>query len=272
MHGFRLFACLLLLLGLGHTQAATLSLDLGTGPVQRDSAALLADPATRTIESPNDVAYRLPMRYRALPLAELLKGVATDAHLQFVASDGFVAELAAAPLLAERGARAWLAVEDPAAPWPPLGAGKSGSAGPFYLVWTDPAAGGIVPEQWPYQIAAIRRVDELGARYPALLPEARLPHSDPAWRGYAQFTRHCLTCHTLNRQGGSQLGPDLNQPHNPLEYFGEATLRAYIRDPQSLRYWPQARMPAFDAQVLPEADLDALLAYLRQMQRQRGSP
>ncbi len=30
------------------------------------------------------------------------------------------------------GARAWLAIEDPAHPWPPLSAGKH-SAGPFYL-------------------------------------------------------------------------------------------------------------------------------------------
>lgn len=272
MHGFRLFACLLLLLGLGHAQAATLSLDLGNGPSQRDSASLLADPATRTIEISHDVAYGRPMRYRALPLAELLKGVAADAQVQFVASDGFVAELAAAPLLATRGARAWLAVEDPVAPWPLLGGGKAGSAGPFYLVWTDPAAAGITPEQWPYQVAAIRLVDDLGRRFPALLPDAGVPQDSPARRGFAVFRQHCLTCHTLNRQGGAQLGPDLNQPHGPLEYFGEAMLRAYIRDPQSLRYWPQARMPAFDAQVLPEADLDALLAYLRQMQQQRGSP
>lgn len=73
------------------------------------------------------------MRYRAVPLAALLKGVHPEDHLQAVASDGFAAELPAAPLLAEQGSQAWLAIEDPQRPWPPLGAGKP-SAGPFYLV------------------------------------------------------------------------------------------------------------------------------------------
>ena len=50
--------------------------------------------------------------------------------------------MAAAPLLAQSGAQAWLAVEDPARPWPPLANGKP-SAGPFYLVWTQPQASRI---------------------------------------------------------------------------------------------------------------------------------
>lgn len=36
------------------------------------------------------------MRYRAVPLAALLKGVHPEDHLQAVASDGFAAELPAA--------------------------------------------------------------------------------------------------------------------------------------------------------------------------------
>lgn len=261
----RLLLLLAAVLACARLGAAELMLDDGDATRTRDTASLLADPHTRTIDVPADVAYARPMRYRAIPLADLLGAIDPDIRLQFVALDGFVAELRAAALLSRDGARAWLAIEDPATPWPALGHGKEGSAGPFYLVWTDPARGGIVPEQWPYQVGTIRRVDAIAARYPMLAPAKNLPTGHPARRGFAQFHTHCLACHTLNRQGDARLGPDLNVPRNPLEYFGEATLRAYVRDPQSLRYWPQARMPAFTPQILPDAALDDVIAYLRHM-------
>jgi hypothetical protein len=47
----------------------------------------------------------------------------------------------------------WVAVEDPAHPWPHL-RGKTVSAGPFYLVWQDPERVRISTEQWAYALAA----------------------------------------------------------------------------------------------------------------------
>ncbi|MNP11251.1 hypothetical protein D3C76_1034280 [compost metagenome] len=61
------------------------------------------------------------------------------------------------------------------------------------------------------------------------------------------------------------MGPDLNIPFSPTEYLSGDFLRRYIRDPQSLRQWPQAKMPGFDQAVLPDAELDKLVAYLRHM-------
>src|SRR5690606_34168831 len=116
--------------------------------------------------------------YRAVPLAALLDGVGAGDHLQAVALDGFAAEMPAGPLLQTGPARAWLAIEDPARPWPALGPGKP-SAGPFYLVWTDPQASGIRPEQWPFQITTIRRLASVQERFPALLPDVGLPADDP---------------------------------------------------------------------------------------------
>ena len=65
------------------------------------------------------------------------------------------------------------------------------------------------------------------------------------------------------------MGPDLNMPHNPTEYFQPGYLRKLIRDPQSLRQWPQAKMPGFTESVLSEQELDALLAYLGHMAKRR---
>jgi len=258
--------CLVLLLSLLclPLQAAQLTLELGGANHHWQSSELLAHPKAQDIQVDNDVSYKKTMHYRAVPLAALLAGVSPDDHLQAVADDGFAAEMPAAPLLKDGPARAWLAIEDPAKPWPPLGAGKH-SAGPFYLVWTNPQASGISPEQWPFQVASIRRLAPVAARFPALLPAADLAKDDPINLGFALFQKNCLACHRLNGAGDAQFGPDLNLPHNPTEYFQAAFLRRYIRDPQSLRQWPQAKMPGFSSAVLSEPQLDALIAYLAHM-------
>ncbi|MGA6104522.1 cytochrome c [Pseudomonas solani] len=255
-----LLFCLLLLTPTLH--AAELLLELPGGTQRWDSARLLAHPQARDIEVPADVAYKRTMHYRALPLAALLDGVEPGQHLQAVALDGFAAELPATPLLAKEGARAWLAVEDPGKPWPPLAKGKP-SAGPFYLVWTDPQAGGIGPEQWPFQVAKLRYLAAVVERFPALLPASDASADIQA--GFAQFQKNCLACHRLNGAGDAQFGPDLNLPYNPTEYFAEGFLQRYIRDPQAMRRWPQGRMPAFPAAVIDDAQLEQLVAYLRHM-------
>lgn len=174
-------------------------------------------------------------------------------------------------MLNRHGARAWLAIEDPAKPWPALAAGKPG-AGPFYLVWTDPAAGHISPEQWPFQVARIQRLAPVAERFPALLPAPGLAANDPVNQGFALFQKNCLACHRLNGAGDAQFGPDLNIPYNPTEYFNPGFLKRYIRDPQGLRRWPQAKMPGFSASVLPDAELELLLGYLKHMAGRKQIP
>ena len=252
-------------------RAAELTLDLGHGIVHWSTAALLARTDVQTIRVPADVAFKRPMRYRAIPLANLLRGIAPTDHLQFVGADGFAAEIPATLILNQLGSEAWLAIEDPAQAWPQL-PDQHGSAGPFYVVWTRPRVAQVGPEQWPYQRATIRKLDSIAARFPAILPDPTVPASSPVRRGLAVFQRTCFACHTLNGAGAAKLGPDLNIPHNPTEYLRTDLLRAYIRNPQSLRRWPQAKMPGFDSQALSDADLDALLAYLRYMAGRKVAP
>jgi len=257
-----------LLIVIAPLQAAELKLELPNGSRSWETSALLAHPQTQTIEIANDVSYKRNMRYRAVPLAVLLEGVQPSDHLQAVALDGFAAELPAAPLLDTTGSRAWLAIEDPAQPWPPIAEGKP-SAGPFYLVWSNPQAGNIGPEQWPYQVASIRRLAPLAERFPALLPNPALSNNDPINQGFALFQKHCLACHRLNGAGDAQFGPDLNIPHSPTEYFAGDFLKQYIRAPQSLRRWPQAKMPGFTAEVLADSELELLITYLEHMAQRK---
>lgn len=245
--------------------AAELVVAVGSEEPERySSEALLARADVVQVQLPGDPAYAQPMSYQAVPLAALLAGVPSDATVQVTALDGFVAELPAEPLLQSHaaGARAMLAIENPDQPWPALGP-ERGSAGPFYVVWVQPEAGDIRPEQWPYQVAEIRVTSSLAERFPAMLPHQNA--NELVQTGWQQFQTHCVVCHTVNGQGSARKGPDLNLPHNPTEYFAAGFLKQYIRNPASLSRWPQRQMPAFPPSVLSDHELEALLAYLAHM-------
>lgn len=245
--------------------AAELSVESGHAVHRWTTTELLRRPDTRSVTIPGDVAFHRTMHYRAVPLRALLPQLRRGDRLQFVANDGFSVDIGAEAILNRAGAQAWLAVEDPQHPWPSL-PGNKGDAGPFYVVWTEPATAGISSEQWPYQLARIRRVEDASVRFPATAPAVSLPADSPVRRGYAVFQRTCFACHTLNGQGDARMGPDLNIPYSPTEYLSTDMLRAFIRNPQSLRRWPQGKMTGFPTQdALSDADLVALLAYLKYM-------
>lgn len=244
------------------SHAAELSVELGEQSKRWSTAELLALPQVREIKITADVSYKRDMTYKAVPVAVLLKSVKPSEHIQAIAADGFAAELPAAPLLNNKGATAWLAIEEPGKPWPALNK-KGESAGPFYLVWDKPEASHIGPEQWPFQVATLRRLAPVAERFPALLPAADA--SEDVKLGFAQFQKNCLACHRLNKAGDSQFGPDLNLPHNPTEYFKPEFLSRYIRDPQSMRHWPQGKMPGFTESSISNTELSQLVAYLSHM-------
>jgi len=254
--------------GVARADAPALTLSFGDKPRVYTAAELLARPDAATVAIPADVAYGQPMTFRAVPLLALI-GDGADAALDTIearASDGFVSQLARA--LVEKGAGggsvAWIAVEDAAAPWPSL-PGKQQSAGPFYLVWEHPERSGIGSEQWPYQIAALTGVESPAHRWPQMAVAATLAADAPARRGQEVFTVQCLPCHRMKGAGVGELGPDLGQPMSPAQYLTPEGLHKLIRDPKSVRTWPGQIMPAFDEAKLPDADLEAVIAYLGAM-------
>ena len=264
-----LTALFLALCAAGMTHAGTLTVDTGHGAKPLTTTQLLKRADARDIHVTGDVSYHDDRTYRAVPMKALLEGTPADANLQFVAEDGFAADIPAALILDGHGAEAWLAVEPDDAHWPQL-QGKDHGAGPFYLVWLHPEAGNIGPEQWPYQIASVKVMPGPAERFPAMNPAANA--STKVKHGFAVFQRNCITCHTLNGQGDAKLGPDLNIPYSPTEYLQAGYLRKLIRNPQDLRHWPQAKMPAFRPEVLSDADLDDLVAYLKHMSTHKPKP
>lgn len=272
MHAaFFLCAALCLAAWAQPARAAVLQLEGPRGPAQLDGAALAAHPQARDIDVPQDVAYGRAMRYRAVPLAVALRelGLTRADTLDVVATDGFVAQLPGALVLdgaASGRSQPWLAIEPAQAPWPAL-PGKAHSAGPFYIVW--PVAEGVSSEQWPYAVArlAVREAPE--RRWPQIAVAPQLAADHPARRGQPVFITQCLVCHTLNGAGGATMGPDLNRPMNPTQYFQPQALRRLLRDPKSVRTWPAQTMPAFTPEQLSETQIDELIAYLVHMAERR---
>ena len=271
----RVFAMLLLCVVASRWAAAvqpTLSITAGADSKQYSAAALLgrADAVSLTVQ--DDVSYRHSMTYRALPLLALLP--ATHANqfdtLEAHATDGFVAQIPLELLTRGKngGAVAYLAVEDPAHPWPAL-PGHTTSAGPFYLVWDHPQRSHVRVEQWPYALASIALAESPLHRWPQLAVPANHSADAAALAGQKVFVTFCLPCHQLNGAGVGKVGPDLGQPMNVTQYLTEAGLRALIRNPAAVRTWPQQHMSGFGEKALPDADLDSLLAYLRAMADRR---
>lgn len=273
-----LFAALLLTLGvIGRCAAAqpVIEITLGNKTQTFSQAALLARSDAADIRVARDVAYAGSSTYRAVPLADLLEGASlpADSVLEARATDGFAAQLPM-DLVRNRDAAtavAWLAVEDPAKPWPKL-PGKPVSAGPFYLVWVGRQAASVRSEQWPYQIAKLATQPSPSARWPVLAIDPALPATDPVRAGQSLFITQCLACHRLNHAGSADTGPDLNVPMNPVEYFQPAALHRYIRNPASVRDWPGRAMPAFPPEQLSDREIDLIVAYLAYMAQKKAQP
>jgi mono/diheme cytochrome c family protein len=269
----------LVLIGTPPARAAQPTLTLNGQEESREytAAALLARPDTVSLSVPYDTVYGNPMSYRAVPLLALLGEIPQGRFdtLEALATDGFAAQIPLKLIArgASGGAVAWLAVEDPARPWPRL-PHRATSAGPFYLVWENPRLSSVGGEQWIFALASLSFVRGPAVRWPQLALSADHAADVPAQTGQEIFFRLCLPCHQLNGGGAGVSGPDLGRPMNATQYLTEAGLRSIIRDPRAVRTWPNQHMRGFDQTELPEADLDAVVAYLRAMAQQssRAAP
>ena len=236
-------------------------------------AELLKRSDIETVTVAADPAYGgKAMTYKAVKVAKLFEGLAVpqDVVVQFRCLDGFSAPISKDRLLNSNANQsvAYIAIETTEAPWPALKSGGP-SAGPFYVVWQNPERSAVTQEEWPYQLAAFEAKGSLQTLYPKVFPAAGSGADTPVGRGFATFTRNCFPCHTMNRSGASEVGPDLNLPMNPTEYLTPAALRSLVRDPQSVRHFPKSRMARFPPEVLPDQELTDLVAYLEHMAKHK---
>lgn len=227
-------------------------------------AALLASPDTRTLEV-IDPVYGRAMTYRAIPMATLLRrlDVTVDDYVQARATDDFSVAIPAHLLaFADPGRlEAFLAIEDPAAPWPKI-PGKAYSAGPFAIVWKLGPQVTVSSEYWAYRLAGLGVTDSPMRRWPVLAVGSEVPADSPIRTGLDAFIAVCMACHKFEGAGEGTQGPDLGKPMNAAEIFRPTALRQLVRNPTSVRNWPDQKMPAFGRDALSDADLDGIIAWL----------
>ena len=232
-------------------------------------AELRRDLPTETL-TVFDPYYKKPKTFRALRFADVWRlgfdGAPEDAgvapsELLLRAKVGYTVPRRP-PLSTEPGA--YLAYEDVEVPgWEPIGPQRANPA-PFYLVWREPGQQSLETHPRPWQLATIERAS-FERTFPHTVPTGEPPGS-LAFVGFGLFRDRCARCHAINREGG-RVGPELNVPKNVLEYRTAAEVKAYVRDPLSLRY---GNMPPHPD--LREADLDALVGYLAAMKTRKFDP
>ena len=175
--------------------------------------------------------------------------------MQAKATDDFSVSIPAR-LLGE----AYIAIEPAGAPWPRLPGVDKGTAGPFYIIWRAANPADISSEYWSYHLAALTITDSPAKRWPQLGVAAGA--SDQVRHGLERFVSVCMACHRFDGAGEGTMGPDLGRPMNPAAWFQPAALKKFIRNPKSVRDWPDAKMPALSPEALSDADIDAIVAWL----------
>jgi mono/diheme cytochrome c family protein len=141
--------------------------------------------------------------------------------------------------------------------------------GPFYLVWDNLKSKELRDQganAWAYQIVGVDLVT-FTDRFPKMSPPKNA--SDKAKNGFLAFRENCMSCHTLNGEGGGK-APELNYPTSVTEYFSDAWMRKWLLDPRSIRY--NSTMPDFASHPKPDVLVDEVLAYLKTMAKYKQKP
>lgn len=214
---------------------------------------------TITIDDP---VYKKKKSFDGFLLTDVLKllgPMPQDAdELIFRSRDGYSPSL---PLTKAQAQRAIIAFREHGAgpAWEKVQQGKAWvSPAPYYLVWEAGAAlGNTYP--WPYQLVKIEVVS-FKEKYPKVFPD-KAKRDSAVMRGFVHFKTECMTCHSINLQGGD-LGPELNIPKNITEYWDKDVLKQFIRNASSFR--EKSKMPKF-TDKLTESDVAEIVEYLEHM-------
>ncbi|MFT6689346.1 MAG: cytochrome c2, partial [Saprospiraceae bacterium] len=210
-----------------------------------------------------DPVYHSKKSYNAIPFSELLnsypkiKKLQTDKYqIIFECEDGYKPMM---PLQKFLSAKSFIAVSDVDAPegesWTKIiKDGREMEAAPFYLIYQ-----GISPKdtdfKWPYNLIKIHLVPSIG-NVSLLYPKDDIA----AKTGFDLFNKNCISCHAVNKIGGS-MGPELNYPKSVTEYWNQEQLKKFIKNPASFRNG--VKMPTIKS--LTEKDIESIVYYLNYM-------
>ena len=242
--------------------------------IQFSRQEFLVSPSLKKLTVEKDPSYGGQSRtYSVVPAAPLFKDFkfTPETTIVFSCLDGFSAPISVEKILNTdpKKAIAYIAFETANDPWPGIKSRDNKSAGPYYLVWENPEKSQISQEEWPFQLSGFEIKGSFAEQFPHIIPEAGMKEDNPVMKGFKSFTKNCFACHSLNGDGLAHVGPDLNLPFSPTEYFKPEFLKMLIRKPSSLRTWTGAKMSSFTKETLPDEELNSIISYLQYMAKHK---
>jgi mono/diheme cytochrome c family protein len=191
-------------------------------------------------------------------------------EIVFTSADGYQPSIPVARFLAHDAYFAFASADD--APFTLVNILQNNELvqlGPLYLVWDNLQSKALLDDGasgMPYQVTGVE-LTILAARYPNLSPAQTSPQVQ---RGFLNFRKHCLACHTINGEGGGK-APELNYPTSVVEYLRPEYLIRWIENPTSVRY--NTVMPPLAAEIPNRAIVtQEIIAYLRAMSAAKRKP
>ena len=105
---------------------------------------------------------------------------------------------------------------------------------------------------------------------PRALAEVTLPatFSETARMGQVAFEANCIACHGPNASGLDGLGPPLIHKIYEPSHHGDESFQIAVAQGVRQHHWSFGNMPAVDG--LTRADVAAIVAYIREIQRANG--
>jgi cytochrome c2 len=203
----------------------------------------------------NDETFEGPKTFMAYPLKKILehylKGKDRSSLITFFyCKDGYIPQMMVEDVFQH----------DPYVVFKDLDAGEgqnwkpedAAKYEPFYLAWAGPK-----PKEtklfWPYALTTIKvlsKEEEMAFVFPE--------ENKAAEKGFQLFRDNCLKCHAINQVGGI-MGPEFNIPKNITEYWTEANIISFAKNPTSFRV--SSKMAAVD--YLSDDEFKEIITYLK---------
>lgn len=200
-----------------------------------------------------------------IKLCRLLNNVKKIEAIKIVAKDKYYIYLKKNDLSGcdiSDGLIPYLALQEHKNNWPEMKRSHE-EVGAFSLVWLGSSSGKISKEKWIRNISKLEIVTEKDETQSIKLPNIKLNKDQE--NGFNVFRENCAGCHSLNLNGQLNIGPDLNYPMNPLEYFTVATFKKFVRNPENIRYFKNSKMEGFDVSDISEEELENLVTFMKVM-------
>ncbi|MHA6325279.1 c-type cytochrome [Roseivivax sp. CAU 1753] len=121
-----------------------------------------------------------------------------------------------------------------------------------------------------YVVFQPARTDATGALPDDALVAVTVPEtlSEVETLGQTAFEARCAACHGTNARGRDGKGPPLVHKIYEPSHHGDATFLGAVEQGVRGHHWPFGNMPAQAG--LTRADVGAIIAYVRRLQRENG--